>query len=417
MTQFTIPADALADFYAKMKKLNKKAARLGCAPVVATVVGDIVVEKRHTFKTADGERTRAYKIAAKVIELAGQAPKLEGFEFVARVERTPDEKNPGQFLTLFHTVPGVDVKIDERFRAMDPSTCEHCCMRRVRRDTFVVLETATGKQSQVGRQCLADFTGINSPEKFAAKAAYLSLYTDLENDGERMFGSHFEQTLDVEHALRLTSAYIETKGWVPRSAAPEGGSTAGLVAEHFYLQTKEKRQQSMSAMGSLAEEPRHVERAAQVTLWLRGDLKARARSDYELNLVSIGSQDHVHLRHVGLLCSAVSAWQRATDCEVKYRKRQSDLQASRHVGEVGKRLRDVEVVVFATKILEANEWGPRTMVKFLDKAGNLLTWFASGDREYQCGAAAKITGTVKRHSEYNGVRETQLSRCVVDFLG
>ncbi len=58
-------------------------------------------------------------------------------------------------------------------------------------------------------------------------------------------------------------------------------------------------------------------------------------------------------------------------------------------------------------------WGPSTLVKFLDDAGNVLTWFASGDQDYVPGARVTIDGTDKKHSDYKGVRETALSRVVV----
>jgi hypothetical protein len=46
-------------------------------------------------------------------------------------------------------------------------------------------------------------------------------------------------------------------------------------------------------------------------------------------------------------------------------------------------------------------------------AGNVLTWFASNDQDYVPGARVTIDGTVKKHSDYQGVRETALSRVKV----
>ena len=60
--------------------------------------------------------------------------------------------------------------------------------------------------------------------------------------------------------------------------------------------------------------------------------------------------------------------------------------------------------------MEAGQWGPTTLVKFIDNDGNLLTWFASGDRDYNVGEAGFITGTVKQHKEYQGIKETSVSR-------
>jgi hypothetical protein len=134
-----------------------------------------------------------------------------------------------------------------------------------------------------------------------------------------------------------------------------------------------------------------------------------------LNLVTLVTSDVVEQKHLGLVCSAVAAWQRAMNQQVEYAKKREALKASQHVGRVGERLRGVAATVHQVRALPASEWGARTLVKFLDAQGNLMTWFASGDHDYTPGARAKITGTVKEHREYQGVCETQLSRVLVDF--
>ena len=53
------------------------------------------------------------------------------------------------------------------------------------------------------------------------------------------------------------------------------------------------------------------------------------------------------------------------------------------------------------------------MYKFTDNDGNVFIWITP------CGVETdktmKLTGTVKEHSEFNGVKQTVLTRCKVEY--
>lgn len=408
--QFTIPRSAWGDFVAKIHKMNRKAARLGCEPIRFCVIAESTVKMRRTVKIDGDERTREYTIAAKVIELHGVAPIVGDHEFIARVEYLADAKS-----VLFHTVPGSAHKIDDRFRALRPNTCEHCNQARLRSETFVVRNRTTGEQRQVGRNCLADFTGIHTPQALASKASWLHTFATIRDDVDGMWsaGSLWRDEADTQHMLALTSAYVSLFGWVPKSAASEFAQpTASLVARHFWHggpQVGEKAEMERAA-ALVANDPAHLERADAVVAWVKTDLAARARSDYEMNLVTLVSLELAEAKHAGLVCSAFTAWQRAMNQQVEYANKRKAAANSQHVGKVGERLKGLQVQVQFVKALEAGAWGARTLVKFVDAQGNVLTWFASGDREYRPGAALTIDGTVKAHKDYQGNAETALTR-------
>jgi hypothetical protein len=184
--QYTIPLSQWADFVASMAKLNRKAAKLDCQAITWDVLGEGMVERTYSYKNWQGETIdKKVNVKARTIELHGAAPKLEGFLFIARIEYLQGG------LKLFHQVPGAEVKVDERFRALDSTVCEHCNKRRNRTDSFVVMACDTGVQTQVGRQCLADFTGINDPARIAGKAQWLAYVGGLRRRG----GPHVGQAL------------------------------------------------------------------------------------------------------------------------------------------------------------------------------------------------------------------------------
>lgn len=87
---------------------------------------------------------------------------------------------------------------------------------------------------------------------------------------------------------------------------------------------------------------------------------------------------------------------------------------SEYIGEIKERLRNLEVVFIKARDIDSF-YGITTLYTF--KMGeNILTWFSSGKglpQDVEVGDTIILTGTVKDHKEYNGVKQTVLTRCVV----
>lgn len=98
---------------------------------------------------------------------------------------------------------------------------------------------------------------------------------------------------------------------------------------------------------------------------------------------------------------------------------------SKHVGVVKQRLREVPATVFGYRVFPGNGWGASHLYSFLTAEGDVLKWFASdalaqtldiGMIEATNRAPVIITGTVKKHDEYQGVKQTMLTRCAVTLV-
>ena len=82
---------------------------------------------------------------------------------------------------------------------------------------------------------------------------------------------------------------------------------------------------------------------------------------------------------------------------------------SEHIGEVGKREAFTGKVLF-TKGLDT-EWGHTLLTKFITPEGNLITVFGGNwVDDPQKGDSKTFVGTVKKHDEYQGVKQTLLNR-------
>lgn len=111
----------------------------------------------------------------------------------------------------------------------------------------------------------------------------------------------------------------------------------------------------------------------------------------------------------GLLIYAVSAYMREIEGAFSSNVGSED---SQFIGNVGERLKGIEATITFSSIRET-QYGLSTTIKFLDTKGNILVWFASGGIDVEMNKKISLTGTVKKHDEYKGKKQTILNRCKI----
>ena len=85
---------------------------------------------------------------------------------------------------------------------------------------------------------------------------------------------------------------------------------------------------------------------------------------------------------------------------------------SEYVGEVKERMRDLRVTLTGARAV-SGAYGTSILFTF-EYNKNVLVWFTSSppsEEEATVGNEYLLTGTVKEHKEYNGVKQTRLTRC------
>jgi len=395
MNEYRIPESNLADFTARIDKLNKAAVKLGCEPVsYETLRIDEVKERNEITGEATGRISHYHIITVK-----GDAPKLNGWAFIATLEHLPDGN-------IIKSVPS-EVDLPEQYRTSQP-ICEYCHKDWLHRKETFILRNEQGELKQVGRQCLADFLGHMSPEQIANYAARLFELTGQLEDDERLFDNmprgytHY----DLMEFLSKTAAVIEARGWVSASHVREygeGTTTASEVNNQLLIRDLKPHEK-------IVTEPKHKELAQKALDWIRNEVTPK--SDYEHNLITLTKGDSFPIDNAGLVASLIPVYQRE---QGKIQERKANPAAnSQHVGNIGDKIEADVIVTFVTFIENGYGYRPTStaVIKMLDKQGNQYTWFtASGDMEQ--GKEYHVKGTVKHHNEYKGIKETVLTRCKV----
>jgi hypothetical protein len=94
--------------------------------------------------------------------------------------------------------------------------------------------------------------------------------------------------------------------------------------------------------------------------------------------------------------------------ELEERRAQERAQ-SQHLGSVGERL-TVTAKIVCERVRDG-QWGASTWFLLKTPEGQVVTWQASGAFVVEEGDTVTLKGTVKRHDEYQGTKQTVLTRC------
>ena len=85
---------------------------------------------------------------------------------------------------------------------------------------------------------------------------------------------------------------------------------------------------------------------------------------------------------------------------------------TKHVGAVGDKLKGLEVEIIFGKVMSPYCYGAISSILFVmkDKVGNKYSTFYSGNEIMGAGDVITINATIKAHKEYNGEKQTVLTR-------
>jgi len=382
---YNIPALKLDTLRAVVAKLNRRAGKLDQDGLSLVLVSSFNVNVYND----QAQVTRVYPVSN--VRIGGHVPQINGWKIIARIEHLGEAGN------LISKAPNAyDRELPEHFRTCK-ATCDHCNTIRLRNDTFV-LENESGDMKRVGRNCLADFLRTDD---IARAVGIYSLISKVQSAivGECDEGAYFGGGSNTGHIgtlyyLALVVAAIRLHGWLSKKESYEQGG----------IPTAERAESN--SIGKPIESD--VVEAAQVFEWCQSLGERDNLSDYLNNLRVGSSLGYVDNRSKGIVASAVQAFRRELADE-QARALRTNAAPSCHVGKVGDKLSFTATV---TRVfLKDGMYGLTTIVGMEDKAGNNYTWFASGRKDVKVGQAVQVKGTVKSHGEFQGVKQTTLTRC------
>lgn len=379
---FDIPSANMEKLAKKIKALNKKALKAGTGEIKLTTISKTVDENE------DGSVDVRFQIA-----LEGETPKINGWAFIARLDHNTD---PTGESNLIYVMPSAD--LPEHFRNAG-ANCEHCGWDRRRRDTYVLQNEDSGEYKQVGRTCIRDFIGID-PARIAEQAERYVKVLGLLNEARepKWGGINDHRDIHLPAYLSWVAQSIREHGWISGREAYEDfdkvSTASQAIGEMFatykpQLPTDEDKELAETAIA-------HV-------------LTLEPKNDFLFNINAIAKQNYLDWKASGLAAAIMFVYNRHLEDEAK-RKAAADLSKSEYVGALKERL-EFEVRVIGKRWIEGR-FGSTAVIRMLDANDNLFVTFASGNFGDEVNIEDKVTirGTVKKHDEYKGVKQTILTR-------
>ncbi|TFG95673.1 hypothetical protein E4H12_12815, partial [Candidatus Thorarchaeota archaeon] len=209
----------------KLDKLNKRATK-NKLPAVRLEIVKEYMKKVKGKSEIDGDRERTYDVPYYTVKIAGDAPAIKGYKFIATVEHQAGGN-------IIRTVPGEEGnKTIKDFYEAKPDYCDHCKKSRRRIDTFIIKEEKTGKLRQIGRNCLADFLPGIDPKVllayFNGRDSVGRLAGQAEEEMERKGGGRRgEQFVPLDELLTVAAALVREMGFMSSKKAQEIAGQGG----------------------------------------------------------------------------------------------------------------------------------------------------------------------------------------------
>jgi len=393
--RFLIPKMNIKKFLNRIGALGRKAVKLGCEPIEVRE-GETVFKKAGKEVSPVDEREAQTFVECIEYFVVGKAPKIDGYEFIARLDHT-------EAGNIINTAPG---KTCPTKYGHTGSYCDHCRSDRYRKKLYV-LRDEKGGYSQVGRSCLKHYNGHQDPLKVSA---YFEMILDLEDTlGGFSEGGREVQMYDIETILAIAVMSIGHYGF--RKSNSEGGATKEDISFYLNPPTAHKEIERIEIAAEVAKlKPTDEARAKakKVIEWV-GTL---GESNYEHNLKVLVAQEYVGYWNFGLLASAPWAYAKAVE-DAKVEKKAA--KANTFIGEKGERL-DLVLTLTRSTYLGVSCYGAteteRYVHNFEDAKGNVFCWFTK-DINPERGDKITLKGTVKDHSDYQGRKQTVLTRCKI----
>lgn len=274
----------------------------------------------------------------------------------------------------------------------------------------------------VGSNCLADFLGHANPEDVAKLFEYLASAVSEAEGFESMGGGEGFTHFGLENYLGFVAAVIRCDGWMSRTQARNmnngGGPTVHATADTAWgvmlaVITGKTRDINPKYIPTAEDFARGTSCKEFMQVFMDAEMEKGELNDYLYNLNIVCRMGVIDFKTSGIAASIIATATREQGKEIERKKFSNLKETSKYFGQPKDK-----VVVKAT-LMQMREiegaYGCTTMMKFVTAEGNAATWFASGsfsEGTWVIGNEYILAGSIKKHEEYQGLKQTVLTRCV-----
>jgi hypothetical protein len=424
----TIKKDRLPYLREKITKLNRKCFKLNCPEMVL-----IVNEKTETIchELLDGRHISredlvkfeipVSRIARTWVEvevtLEYEIPVIDGWELICTFDIAPgppvkDENGEVEKDKNGNTVYGdptvftskvPDKELPEWFLNKHEIHCDHCGHKRYRTHSMLMKKVESGRHKEVGSTCVKDFFG-HDPKAllWMAQISFTDIIDEIE--GEYFGSGGGTSCYDLDQVLAYTALAIRKDGWVSKGMAYDDPGLNPTADNIFYYMKPPKSEVDKLGIEVFTPTEEDINLAKAAVKHFEeievGD------NDYLMNCKKVAALGYVPIKMIGTACSMIATYRR----ELAKKLEKDSLPESNFVGQVKDKIEVTGKCVWLTEV--QSMYGVSVLYIFVDETtGNKFKTFYSGKSwSANQGDIVKIKGTVKKHEEYKGEKNTMLTR-------
>lgn len=390
-TKNLIPEGNLARVGKEIAKLNRKAVKLGVAPMIFEVTG------KFEDKKITGPNDNEYLVRFCEVRISGDSPVLAGWNFLAQL----DHDNG------YNIVNNLSGKSLSGEYGTVAANCDHCKIDRQRNKTYIVENIKSRVRKQVGSTCVKDFTGHKSPEKvLAIYSNFFRLISDAaECNGEYLStgGEYRQNTADF---VRMAVAVILKDGFRP---AASDQSTKDVVFYHLYPPKGVYGELVVLEARNLLAQPDVNRFTAFMLMDFVDELDAKkSLNDFEFNLKNILSDETFKPRYGSYLAAGVNS---AIKSFIK--RKEVVAKSNEFIGDPANGRETFDLNFIRQSTFES-QFGMSTRYVFEDVKGNSVVLFSTSDFELETARTYKVVARVKKHNIYEGRKQTIITRVKIN---
>lgn len=304
--------------------------------------------------------------------------KVGDYRFGAVVERTDDEKHNLVYVS--------DDAINYEDYVGATLRCEHCNTKHNRTKCVVLIDNNNGTHKMVGTGCLRDFIGYNV-EMFAKYFKEIEQIIE-ENTEPEIYGS-----------LGAYKCYIDTKEYL--------AYCIDIIRKSGYAKDVKS-----DALVNMRKETKIDDESRKIANTVINFFESHEATDpFENNTKLYVTGKHPVCYENGIIAYAYELYKKILDRIEKEKADEVRKSATEYVGNVGDKINITGTITRAGHF--ESDYGTVIIFKIVDEDNNVFVWKTTAGVCIPSDAKVMVRGTVKEHSEYNGEKQTVLTRCKI----
>ena len=423
---YMIPEENVENLEKKFTAAARKIRKINPALEPTMTKGDhtIVLVRKTVLYPCDcrsGETVKEVPYAARKVELKIPDEVVfaeNNWAFGGSVE--PSGVEGKNFVDVNLSGENLGFIVPTKYFSLNPCTCDYCKTNRQRNETYLVVNRETGEWKQLGKECLKLFVAGIDVDAIATFESFIKEAECAANPGDEFFYNRRFKFVKVADALALACAVYRERGYL---ATRDSVGNSNDFSNKNIVQRKLAQKYGFdndflnitnSVRSEIDEIDLKIDSAiAKEDVEVAVEMVSRFPDDtYYNNLKVIVSNEYIPLNKLGLLVSIPKAIDRYKEEKKRQEERERLAAESDYLGSVGEKI-SVNFVSGREAACCETQFGLLHIYEFKDANGNTVVWKSSSGKDIP--ESGTVTGTVKSHEEYDGIKQTVILRAKIIY--